>query len=148
VSTEEGKAVVRDMVEKSMIASDVDAAIRAYAPDFAYPNPVLAAMPGLPSGPEAVRQLALASRAAFPDMRYTVEALIAEDDKVAVLYTWRGTQTGSLGGMRPTGRSVSATGAIVCRVAGRKIVEQWDIDDRLDVMQQLGLIPTAGQPEA
>jgi predicted ester cyclase len=80
-------------------------------------------------------------------MHYTVEALIAEDDKVAVLYTWRGTHTGSLGGLPPTGRTVTATGAIVCRVADGRIVEQWDIDDRLDVMQQLGFIPTPGQPE-
>jgi steroid delta-isomerase-like uncharacterized protein len=145
--TEESKAVVREMVEQSMIAGDVDAAIRAYTPDFVYHNPVLAAMPGLPPGPEAIRQLVLASRAAFPDMRYTIEVLFAEDDKVVVLYSWRGTHTGSLGGLPPTGRSVTATGAIVCRVNHGKIVEQWDVDDRLDVMQQLGLIPTPGQPE-
>ena len=39
--------------------------------------------------------------------------------------------------MPATGRTVTATGAIVCRVAGERIVEQWDIDDRLDVMDQL-----------
>jgi steroid delta-isomerase-like uncharacterized protein len=146
--TEESKAVVREMVEQSMIAGDVDAAIRAYAPDFVYHNPVLAAMPNLPPGPEGMKQLILASRAAFPDMRYAIEALVAEGDKVAVLYKWTGMHTGSLGGIPPTGKSVTATGVIVCRVAGGKIVEQWDVDDRLDVMQQLGLIPTLGQPQA
>ena len=38
--------------------------------------------------------------------------------------------------------AVTATGAIVCRVAAGRIVEQWDIDDRLSVMQQLALAPT------
>jgi steroid delta-isomerase-like uncharacterized protein len=141
MSTEESKAVVRRMVEQGMIVGDVDAAASAYAPDFVYHNPVVTAMPALPHGPEGMRQLLAASRAAFPDMQYSIEALIAEEDQVAVLYSWRGTHQGELGGLPPTGRSVKATGAIVCRVAGGRIVEQWDIDDRLDVMQQLGLLP-------
>jgi predicted ester cyclase len=81
-------------------------------------------------------------------MRYKIEALIAEGDTVAVLYTWQGTHTGELAGLPPTGREVTVTGAIVCRVAGGRIVEQWDIDDRLSVMQQLGLLSAPGQAAA
>ena len=147
MSAEQSKAVVRRYVEQGMIAGDLDAAVAAYAPDFVYHNPVVTDMPTLPRGPEGVRQLLAATRAAFPDMRYTVESLIAEGDTVAVLYSWRGTHTGELGGIRPTGRAVSAMGAMVCRVAGGRIVEEWDVDDRLGVMQQLGLIP-APQPPA
>jgi steroid delta-isomerase-like uncharacterized protein len=141
---EENKAVVRRMVELGMTAGDVDAAVGAYAPDFVYHNPVLAEMPGLPPGLEGVRQLLLGARAAFPDLEYTIEALIGEGDLVAVLYSWRGTHTGTLGGVPATGREVRATGVIVCRLADGRIVEQWDVDDRLDVMQQLGLMPTPG----
>ena len=64
---------------------------------------------------------------------------------MAVLYTWRGRRRGDLGGLTPTERAVTATGVIVCQVANGQIVEQWDVDDRLDVMQQLGLIPALGQ---
>jgi ketosteroid isomerase-like protein len=87
MSTEESKAVVRTMVEKSMTLGDVDAAVACYAPDFVYHNPVLEEMPGLPTGPDAVRVLVAGARAAFPDMRYTIEALIGEGDMVAVLYS-------------------------------------------------------------
>jgi predicted ester cyclase len=31
---------------------------------------------------------------------------------------------------------------IVCRVENGKIAEEWDCDDRLEVMQQLGLLPS------
>ena len=148
MSTEESKAVVRRYVEQGMIAGDLEAADRAYAPDCVFHNPVLTDMPSLPPGPEGVRRLLAATRAAFPDMRYTIEALIAEGDTVAVLYTWRGTHTGELGGIRPTGREVTAMGAIVCRVARGRIVEEWDVDDRLGVMQQLGLVPTPQQAAA
>jgi steroid delta-isomerase-like uncharacterized protein len=105
---------------------------------------VLKDMPDLPRGTEGMRLLLTGARTAFPDMTYTIEALIAEDDKVAVLYTWTATHLGEMAGLPPTGRTVTATGAIVCRVAGGRIVEQWDIDDRLDVMQQLGLVPPPG----
>jgi steroid delta-isomerase-like uncharacterized protein len=147
MSTDESKAVVRRMIEQGMVAGDLDGAGAAYAPDFVYHNPVLREMPDLPRGPAGVRQLLAATWAAFPDLTYTVERLIGEGDQVAVLYTWRGTHRGALGPIAPTGRTVAATGAIVCRVAEGRIVEQWDIDDRLDVMRQLGLLAMPGQPE-
>ena len=102
-------------------------------------------LPSLPPGPEGVKQLLIATRSAFPDLRYTIEALVAEGDTVAILYTWRGTHTGALGGIPATGREVSAMGVMVCRVTGGRIVEEWDVDDRLGVMQQLGLLPVPGQ---
>lgn len=148
MSPAENKAVVRRMIEQSMIDGDADAAMAAYDPAFVYHNPVLQEMPGMPPGPEAVRILAGGARAAFPDLRYTIVSMVAEGDTVAVLYTWQGTHLGSLGGVTATGRPVSATGAIVCRLVDGKIVEQWDIDDRLDVMQQLGLIPQPGDATA
>ncbi|HZC99401.1 MAG TPA: ester cyclase [Actinomycetes bacterium] len=146
MSTENTKAVVLRMVEQSMIDGDLDAAIANYAPDFTYHNPVMKGMPPLPHTTDAVRQLIGATRDAFPDMRYAIDAVIAEGDKAAVLYTWSATNRGPLAGLPPTGRHVTATGAVVCRVADGRIVEQWDIDDRLDVMQQLGLLPAAGAP--
>lgn len=84
----------------------------------------------------------------LPDLAYAIDVVIGEGDKVAVLYSWSGTNEGSLAGLPPTGRRVSATGAIICRVAEGRIVEQWDIDDRLDVIGQLGLFPAAGAPAA
>jgi steroid delta-isomerase-like uncharacterized protein len=135
------KRVVQRMIEQSMIDGDIDGALAAYAPDVVYHNPMLRQMPPVPDMREVLRELLSASRAAFPGMTYTVDALVAEDDLVGFLYTWRATHTGALAAIPPTGQPVTATGAIFCRVADGKIVEQWDIDDRLDVMQQLGLIP-------
>jgi predicted ester cyclase len=75
-----------------------------------------------------------------------VESVVAEDDRVALLYSWTGTHLGTIGGIPATGKHVRATGAIFCRLVDGKIVEQWDLDDRLGTMQQLGaLTPSAQQ---
>lgn len=142
-ATEASREIVLRMVD-AWRAGDLDAAVAAYAPDFIYHNPIVAATPGLPPGPAGMRQLMAATRAAFPDLDYAVETIIAEEDRVAVLYRWSGTHLGDLGGIPASGRRVTAAGAIVCRVAKGRIVEQWDIDDRLDVAQQLGMLPAPG----
>jgi steroid delta-isomerase-like uncharacterized protein len=141
--TQTSEMVVREMVEASMMQGDLDAGIAAYAPDFVYHNPVLKEMPEPMPGPHIMRELMSMSRAAFPDMTYTIDMMVSEGDRVALLYTWTGTHSAAMGPVPPTGKRVTATGAIFCRVEGGKIVEQWDIDDRLDVMQQLGLMPAA-----
>lgn len=49
-------------------------------------------------------------RAAFPDFHNTIEGLIADGDTVAAHLTYRGTHTGELFCLRPTGRRVTYTG--------------------------------------
>lgn len=146
MSEQENRAAVARAVTAGMVDGDVEAALRAYAPDRSYHAPIMdQAPPGTPPAAgmgEAMRM----TRAAFPDLAYTVDALIAEGDLVAVLYHWTGTNTGPPAGMPPTGRPVRATGAIVCRLADGRIVEQWDVDDRLDVLQQLGLLSAPPGP--
>ena len=141
MSTEETKTIVLKMVQSGNVDGDVDAAIAAFDRDFTYHNAVMKDMPPFEHTTDAVRQLIEATRTAFPDMRYTIDSVIAEGDRAAVLYTGSGTNRGELAGAPPTGRSVTATGVVICRVVERRIVEHWDIDDRLDVIQQLGLLP-------
>src|SRR5262249_36960708 len=47
---------------------------------------------------------------AFPDIHYTIEDLVAEDDRVAVKWTWSGTHTGDFSGIAATQKSVSNEG--------------------------------------
>ena len=141
MSTAENVAVVRQMVEQGMGGGDPAAIGAAYAPDFVYHNPVMDEMAALPRGPDGMVALIGATRSAFPDLRYTIEAQVADEESVAVFYAWTGTQQGPLAGIPPTGTSVHATGAIFCRLRDGRIVEQWDVDDRLSVMQQLGMVP-------
>jgi predicted ester cyclase len=102
MSTEETKSIVLKMVQSGNVDGDVDAAISAYEPDFTYHNAVMKEMPPFEHTTDAVRQLFEATRTAFPDMRYTIDSVIAEGDRAAVLYTWSGTNRGELAGAPPT----------------------------------------------
>ena len=57
---------------------------------------------------------------AFPDLRVTVEDMLAEGDKVATRWTIRGTHQGELMGIPPTGKQVEASGITIHRVSGGK----------------------------
>lgn len=82
---------------------------------------------------------------AFPDARFTVEDLIAERDRVASRYTFRGTHQGDLMGIPPTGKQVTVTGIIVNRIVNGKSEEGWLNFDALGMLQQLGVAPASGQ---
>jgi predicted ester cyclase len=81
--------------------------------------------------------------AAFPGYQLKAEDLVAEGDKVAVRATVTGSHQGELAGIPPTGKAISASGMLIYRIAGGKIVEHWMVFDDLGVMQQLGVIPAS-----
>jgi predicted ester cyclase len=69
------------------------------------------------------------------------EDLLAAGDQVAVRWTATGTHTGTLLGIPPTGKHVTAPGISIFRVAGDKIEEGQTVYDALGTLQQLGVIP-------
>ena len=68
---------------------------------------------------------------------------IAEDDKVAISWTAKGTHRGEIKllNLPATEKSVSWTGIIIYRIAEGKVVEERGEEDALGLLQQLGLIP-------
>ena len=58
-------------------------------------------------------------------------------------FTYRGTHKGDPMGIPPTGKQVTVTGIGIIRVENGKILEE---SINSDLMQQLGVTPTPGQP--
>jgi len=81
---------------------------------------------------------------AFPDIQFTLQDLLAAEDKVVSRFTVRGIQTGAFQGIPATGRAAAVSGIAIYRLVGGKVVEQWLEYDQLGLMQQLGVIPTMG----
>lgn len=109
------------------------------SPTYVDHNPPPA--PGLPAGLAGLKGSFEMFTAAFADSRHVVEDVIAADDKVVVRVTGTGTHSGAFLGVPPTGKSVRMTRIAIYRIADGKIVEKWGEQDRLGIMQQLGVIP-------
>ncbi len=99
-----------------------------------------------PQGAEGARQSLATYRAAFPDLHYTVESVLADGDDVALRYTFQGTHRGVFLGIPATGTEVRFTGISLFRILGDKIIESWGQFDLLDFLQQIGTWPQPNWP--
>ncbi len=99
------------------------------------------APPGSVPGREALKQFVTMFRAAFSDTQTTVDDAIAEGDKVAWRWTFRGTHTSPFMGIPATGKAITLTGITIDRVVGNQIVERWNQADFMGMMQQLSVTP-------
>jgi steroid delta-isomerase-like uncharacterized protein len=142
MSTEQNKELIRRFVEEMFNRGNLSLADEFMAPDFVEHEEL---PPGIPEGREGVIMLTTMLRSAFPDLKATIDDIIAEGDKVVIRQTWSGTHKGEFMGIPPTGRSVSIGVIDIIRVAGGKFVEHWGQMDSMGLMQQLGAIPAPGQ---
>jgi steroid delta-isomerase-like uncharacterized protein len=85
------------------------------------------------------RQTNMVMLTAFPDLKFDIEDILAEGDKVVVRYTIKGTNHGSYMGVPPTGKEISLKGISIYKIIGAKLVESWGMYDRMSLMQQLGI---------
>ena len=95
-------------------------------------------------GPAGFRQQVEMYRAAFPDLQFTIDDVIAQDDKVVIRWSSRGTHRGELMGLAPTGKEATSSGISIDKIADGKIVESWNHWDTLGLMRQLGAAPPPG----
>ena len=80
-------------------------------------------------------------RTAFPDLKITIESLVADEERVSLTGKMSGTHTGALMGAPPTGRSVSFAYMDMYGIARGQIVEAWHVEDLAGMMRQLGMLP-------
>ena len=95
-------------------------------------------------GPELLKRTVSMYRAAFPDVRISVDEVIAADDKVVLRWHSEGTHRGKLAGLAPTGAPASVTGISIDRWRDGKVVESWNEWDNLGLARQLGAAPAEG----
>ena len=82
-------------------------------------------------------------RGGFPDIQWTLEEMIAEDDKVAARFTMRGTHRGTFFGVPPTGKPIVVQAMNFYRLSSGQFVEERGQPDLLALLQQIGAVPPA-----
>ena len=136
MSTQENKAIVRRWVE-AFNDGNLDAVDELLTDSYVRHDPNSPEV----RGPEEEKQLISMYRSAFPDLRFTIEDMVAEDDKVAMRVSISATHKGELLGIPPTENRLSLTAMEIYRLREGKIEEQWVNVDTLGMMQQIGAIP-------
>ena len=145
MTIEQNKTIVRRWMKDMFEKGNVSLAGELFAPDSVSHD---RSGPGpngeWPRGPEGAIGVVKAYRGAFPDIQFTIEDQIAEGDLVTTRWTSRGTNTGSLMGMPPTGKTSTITGIETERLKDGKIAETWGNFDVLSMLTQLGVVPKPG----
>ena len=134
MSAEDNKALVRDSFDEVFSKGRLEAVDKFFSANYVNHTP----FPGQVPGPEGVKRSASLLRTAFPDFQVFIDDLIAEQDKVAVRVTERGTHKGEYMGIKPTGKQVTVTGIDIFRVSGGKFVEGWLCGVQEGILKQLG----------
>ncbi len=100
--------------------------------------------PGQKPGLAGLKEAFVMFRNAYPDMKFAVNDIIINKacDKASVLFTFSGTNTGEMMGMKPTGKPVNIQGIDYMYFnKDGKAVEHWGYVDSDAMMQQLGMMP-------
>jgi steroid delta-isomerase-like uncharacterized protein len=139
MATQDNVSVFRRIIDDLFMNKNPEAFEELLSPDFVDHEGV----PGVPPTREGVKQLIAAVHAAFPDFQVDIEQVVAQDDLVVFMTTWRGTQSGPFMGIPPTGKQVAWKVYDTVRIVDGKCVEHWGLMDQLSLMQQLGVIPTS-----
>jgi predicted ester cyclase len=135
MSIEQNKAVVRRIHEEAESLGDLEVIDSLFAPDFRMPWHA-----DRGTGPSPVKEHLRKLRAAFPDLRVTINDMVAEGDFVAVRLSMRGTQRGPFGSSEATGRVVQWSGLVLRRFNDVRVVEEWgrfDLGAQLEAAQNL-----------
>jgi len=138
MSLADNKNVARRFLEEVMNRGNRAVGDHLVAPDFVDHSP----MPGFSPDAMGFKKGLAMVRTAMPDMKYTIEDVIAEGDKVVVRWRASGTHKGEMFGIPPTSKSIVVTGIDIFRVSNGKLVEFWLNWDQLGMLQQLGVIPS------
>jgi predicted ester cyclase len=144
VSLEENKNLIRRYVQAidANKTSDWSILDEYIAEDFVAHN---ALCPGVSLDRQGMKQGAEIFRVAAPGTRHEISMQIAEGDLVVSHIAGRGLQTGELLGIPAANKEIETEGIVIHRVRDGKIVEYWSVTDLARVLQQLGVIPGAGE---
>lgn len=134
---EQAKAIYQRMVDDVVNQGKFDVVDELFSPEYVDH----AAPPGAPAGLEGVKAIFGMFRGAFPDVKFTIDEMVAEGDIVATRVHGEGTQNGPFMGVPPSGKHAVWRSVGFFRVKDGKIVEHWGIPDLFGLMIQLGIIP-------
>jgi steroid delta-isomerase-like uncharacterized protein len=127
---ERNKALVRRWIDEGFNQQRVAVVNELFAEQFAVNGQVV--------GRDGVGKSMGRFVSAFPDLHVTIDAVVAEGDKVGVWYTVDGTHRGEFESIPPTGKRVRWVGSDLFSIKDGKISEARFLSDAVGLLTQLG----------
>lgn len=139
MSAEQNEATVRTWVDEAWNKGNVDGQAHIFSSAYTWPElpPIFGA------GSQALLNFVRAFRAAFPDLHFEIEDVVANDDKVVWRCVGTGTQRAEFMGIPATGKSIRVQAIIMSRFEDGLWAEDRVCWDQLGMLQQLGVIPAS-----
>lgn len=136
----ENKDIVRRLYEEVWNNRKREVLLELISPSYSLFGPNILDSRGeeIRGGPEAYWRTASQFTAAFPDLHFTIEEMVAEQDKVVVRWTFSGTHGGTFWRIPATNKKVSVDGITVHNFAKGMIIESYVRWDLLGFLQQIG----------
>jgi len=92
-------------------------------------------------GPQAMKEHISGWLMSVPDLRFHIEQMIADGDRVVSQLVMEGTHEGTWMGISPTGKRLHIRMITIHRIVNGKIAEDWVLVESLGLFQQLGVLP-------
>jgi steroid delta-isomerase-like uncharacterized protein len=139
--SEPNRQLVRRFFDDMCNGRRLDLADQLFTRSHVYHDP---ASPWVSTGPDGMKGLIGAYHGAFRDARWHVHEMMDAQHAVITRWSGRGTHSGDLMGVAPTGKPVSVDGIWIHRVSNGTIAESWNVWDMLGLLQQIGVVPRLG----
>jgi steroid delta-isomerase-like uncharacterized protein len=137
--SEDNKGRIREFIDRVLTAGEIDATGDYFHDDMVEEVPFPGQGPGLHGLKETLTHI----RQAFPDLHWSVEEQLAEDNSVLTRFIWSGTHQGEFLGIPATNRVVRVWGMVIDRFEGQRVKSTRILLDTLSLLQQLGVVPAA-----
>ena len=133
----DNKAIVRRLYEEVWNKRKLKVVDELISPSHALIDPLVSTSQ---VGPELYKRRVVELTTSFPDLRFTIEDMIAEKGKVVVCWIISGTHKSGFMDVPATGKKVSVEGVTIHYITNGKILDssaRWDV---LGLMRQIGQI--------
>ncbi len=94
------------------------------------------------TGPEAYKEVLTRFMRAFSNLKFEVQEMVGEKDKVVASWAITGVHTGEYNGLPATNKKITVEGISIHQIADGKIMDTYSVWDTLGLMKKVGGVVT------
>jgi len=94
------------------------------------------------TGPEAYKTVLARFLRAFSNLKFEVQEMVSEKDKVVASWMITGVHSGEYNGLAPTNKKITVEGISIHQIADGKIMDTYSVWDTLGLMKKVGAVVT------